>query len=75
MWSIGGALLVWAAICAGGVLLAMRKVRAQLEPARTSFTRLHDDVTAAVDRAARDTGRAAASRQVLLRHGRSPEPR
>lgn len=66
---------MWTAMCAGVVLLAMRRARAGLEPARVSFERLHADVTGAIDRAERDAGRARASRQVLLRHGSTADPR
>jgi len=75
MWSIGGAVLVWIALCAGAVALAARRARAELEPARRSFDLLHRDVALAVVRSSRDTGRAEAGRRLLLRHGSAPASR
>jgi hypothetical protein len=75
MWSVGGAVLIWVAVCAGAVILAARRLRTQLEPTRRSFELLHRDVVLAGKLASRDTGRAAASRRFLLRHGSAPAPR
>ncbi len=75
MWSVGGAVLVWIALCAAAVALAARRFGRELGPALRSFDLLHREVTVAVERAARDTGRAQASRRVLLRHGSGPASR
>jgi hypothetical protein len=75
MWSVGGAVLIWVAICAGVVVLALRRLRREIEPALRSFELLHDDVATALTAAGRDAGRAGASRRVLLRHGSAPTSR
>jgi hypothetical protein len=75
MFSIGGAVLVWIAICAGAVAFAMRRARAQLDPTLQSFEALRDDVADALERTGRDKGRARAGQQVLLRHGTPSAPR
>jgi hypothetical protein len=53
----------------------MQRARRELGPALQSFDALRRDVRDATDRAARDSGRARASRQVLLRHGGPSTPR
>jgi hypothetical protein len=75
MWSIGGAVLLEVVVCAGAIVLAARRVRGELEPTRRSCESLHVEVTRAVRLVARDTGRAEASRRLLLRRGKAPTPR
>jgi hypothetical protein len=75
MFSIGGAVLLWIAICVSAVAFAMRRARAQLGPTLQSFDALHHDVGDAVERIGRDSGRARAGQRVLLRHGSSRAPR
>jgi hypothetical protein len=72
MWSVGAAVLIWVAVCAGAVILAARRLRRQLEPTRRSFELLHREVVLAGTLVSRDTGRATASRRFLLRHGNAP---
>jgi hypothetical protein len=75
MWSVGGALLAAIAVCAGAVILAVRRLRTELEPTRRSFELLHRDLALAVQLSSRETGRAEASRRLLSRHGSAPGPR
>ncbi len=75
MWSVGSGVLVWIVLCAAAVILAARRFRRELVPALRSFDLLHREVTLAIERADRDTGRAQASRRVLLRHGSGPGSR
>ena len=75
MWSIGGAVLIGIVLCAGAIVLAARRLRAELEPARRSFDLLHRELGLALQLASRDTGRAEAGRRVLLRHGNTSSPR
>ena len=75
MWSIGGAVLIGIVLCAGAIVLAARRLRGELEPARRSFDLLHRELGPAVQLASRDTGRAEAGRRLLLRHGSTPTSR
>jgi hypothetical protein len=75
MWSIGGAALAAVLLSAGAVATAMRRARRELGPTLASFDALRHDLTAAIDGAERDAGRARASRQVLVRHGGPAAPR
>lgn len=68
-------MLLEVVLCATAITLAARRVRADLEPVRRSCDLLHRDVTQAVERVSRDSGRAAAGRQLLLRRGRAPTSR
>ena len=73
MWSIEAALLIWVACCVGVIAWALHRLRGELEPTRSAFE-LHD-VTRAVALVGRETGRAAASRRLLVRHGNAPVSR
>jgi hypothetical protein len=75
MWSMAAAVLLWVAVCAGAVILALQRFRRELEPARRSFDLLNRDIVVAVRHTSRDTGRAEASRRLLLRHGSVRAPR
>jgi hypothetical protein len=75
MWSIGGAALAAVLLSAGAVTLAMRRAGREMEDALDSFAALRHDLQGAVEHAGRDSGRARASRQVLLRHGGPATPR
>jgi hypothetical protein len=75
MWSVGAAVLAGVAVCAGAVILAVRRLRTELEPTRRSFELLHRDVALAVRLSARESGRAEASKRLLQRHGSAPAPR
>jgi hypothetical protein len=75
MWSIEGAVLIWIACCAGVIVQALRGLRKEIEPTRRSFDLLHREVTLAVELTTRNTGRAAASRRLLVRHGNAPASR
>jgi hypothetical protein len=75
MWSVGAAVLLEVVVCAGAIALAQRRLRGELEPARRSCELLHTEVAQAVRLVSRDTGRAAAGRQLLLRRGNAPGSR
>jgi hypothetical protein len=74
MLSIGGAVLLEVVVLVGVIALALRRLRAELEPTRRSCDRLHDELFRAVQSASRDTGRAVAGRQLLLRRGGGHHP-
>jgi hypothetical protein len=65
MWSIGGAVLIEVMVCITAIAFALRRLHRELEPTVRSFDRLRRDVAGAVDHAARDAGRVAASRRLL----------
>jgi hypothetical protein len=75
MWSVGGAVLLEILVCLAVIAIAARRLLAELEPTRRSCDRLHREVATAVQLVSRDTGRATAGRQLLLRRGNTAAPR
>ncbi len=69
MWSIGTAVLLLIVVCVTAIAWAARRLVTEIEPTRSSCDRLHHEVTDAVSRVSRDTGRAAAGRRLLARRG------
>jgi hypothetical protein len=75
MWSVGGAVLLEIIVCVAVIATLARRLSAELEPTRRSCDRLRHEVAAAVQLVSRDTGRATAGRQLLLRRGNPAAPR
>jgi hypothetical protein len=75
MWSIGAAVLLEVLVCGAVIAYAARRLRAELEPTRRSMELLDLSVIRAVELVSRDTGRASAGRQLLLRRGNAAAPR